>query len=165
MPDVIIEKLTERHLGAVRDIYNYYAENTTATWHAHALTDEEMRPLVFSDDEQYGAFAVLDGDDVVGYVTLKPFKPRDAYAGTAEISVYIKPTALGRGLGQRALTYIEAYAQERAFHVLIAAISGDNAASIALFERNGYEKSAHLKQVGYKFGKRLDAVMYQKIID
>jgi len=45
---------------------------------------------------------------------------------------------------------------------LIATLSGDNIASIRLAEARNFEKCAHLKNVGEKFGKILDVVMYQK---
>jgi len=48
---------------------------------------------------------------------------------------------------------------------LLAIISGDNESSVQLFEKSGYEKCAHFKQVGEKFNKILDVVSYQKIID
>jgi L-amino acid N-acyltransferase YncA len=41
-------------------------------------------------------------------------------------------------------------------------ISGENNASIGLFSRMGYNKCAHLKEVGLKFGRKLDIVYYQK---
>ncbi|MGD2035212.1 MAG: N-acetyltransferase, partial [Bacteroidales bacterium] len=49
-------------------------------------------------------------------------------------------------------------------NVLIGIITGTNKPSIALFETCGYEKCAHFRQVGEKFGKVLDVVGYQKIL-
>ena len=51
------------------------------------------------------------------------------------------------------------------FRVLIGIISADNKQSIALVEKCGFEKCAHFKEVGEKFGKILDVVAYQKILD
>lgn len=33
-----------------------------------------------------------------------------------------------------------------------------------MFERLGYEKSAHFKEIGNKFGRWLDIASYQKIL-
>lgn len=46
----------------------------------------------------------------------------------------------------------------------MALISGENEASIRLFEKCGFECCANIRQVAEKFGKKLDLKMYQKII-
>lgn len=161
----MIEEFREEHLGELTDIYNYYVLNTTATWHTQPMTADEMRKLVVSDNEKYKTFVLSEEGRVCGYVSIREFKPREAYIGTAEIGIYFRREHCGKGLGNAAVHHIETYAKNAGFHVLIAAISGENAGSIRLFEKNGYEKCAHYREVGVKFGKRLDAVSYQKILD
>jgi phosphinothricin acetyltransferase len=58
----------------------------------------------------------------------------------------------------------EEFAQRTGIHVLIVTICGENNMSIKLFEKNGYFKCAHYKEVGKKFGQWLNVVAYQKII-
>ena len=41
-------------------------------------------------------------------------------------------------------------------------VSRDTSASLAFHEKWGFEKTAHLKQVGWKFGQWIDVVMMQK---
>ncbi len=161
----VIEEFREEDLAAVTDIYNYYVLHSTATWHTHPLTEEEMRQLVFTDNVKYKTFVIKDGGAVFGYVSIREFKPRDAYIGTAEIGIYLRKDCCGKGLGGKALKHLEKYAEGAGVHVLIAIISAENDGSIRLFEKNGYEKCAYFKQVGHKFGRHLDAVAYQKILD
>ena len=59
---------------------------------------------------------------------------------------------------------LEKTAFKHGIKVLIGIISGDNQSSIKLFEKCGFEKCGHYKQVGEKFGKILDVVSYQKIL-
>ena len=47
---------------------------------------------------------------------------------------------------------------------LLFRITFKNSGSIKLFEKQGYEKSGHIKNVGEKFGRVLDVVFYQKEI-
>jgi L-amino acid N-acyltransferase YncA len=60
---------------------------------------------------------------------------------------------------------MEGFAKGQGIRVLITHSTGDNAASIRMVEKNGYDKCAHYRQVGEKFGQRLDVVAYQKILD
>jgi L-amino acid N-acyltransferase YncA len=63
-----------------------------------------------------------------------------------------------------ALMHLEKMAAEAGLRNLLGVISGDNQNSIALFEKAGYTKCAHYKNVGEKFNKLLDVVSFQKEI-
>ena len=163
MEDSHFEEITEDYLAEILEIYNYYVENTTTTFHAHTLNATEMRELVFFENPKYQTYVILVGDEVCGYVILTQHKKRETYDATAEVTIYLKAEWIGKDLGTRALTYIESVAQACEIHTLIATICGENAKSIRLFENNGYSKCAHYKEVGKKFGNLLDVVAYQKI--
>jgi L-amino acid N-acyltransferase YncA len=158
------EEIREENLSKVADIYNHYILNTTATFHAHPLTVDEMREIVFFDNPKYKTFVIFDDHDLYGYLIITQHKKREAYDGTAEVTIYLKPGYTGKGIGSVALRYAEEYAQKYHLHVLIATICGENNTSIKLFEKNGYFKCAHYKEVGRKFGQLLDVVAYQKIL-
>lgn len=159
-----IEEITAAHLPVVLDIYNYYVQNTTATFHAKPLTSEQMHELVFFDHPVYRTFIIKEGTEICGYTLITQHKKREAYDGTAEVTIYLKPGFIGKGIGTYAIRHIEDYARKKELHVLVATICGQNENSIRLFERNGYEKCAHYREVGMKFGQWLDVVAYQKIL-
>jgi phosphinothricin acetyltransferase len=164
MNNVSIEEFGEEHLQGALEIYNYYIMNTTATFHAHEMSEDEMRELVFLNSDKYKSFAVMDDDAVVGYVILKQYSKREAYDQTAEVTIYLKHDHIGKGIGRMAAQFIELFAKEKGIHALLAIICGENIDSIRLFERSGYFKCAHYKEVGKKFGRILDVVTYEKLI-
>ncbi|KUG05381.1 phosphinothricin n-acetyltransferase [hydrocarbon metagenome] len=165
MCKVRFEQIEEEHLNSILDIYQYYVLNTTATFHDHALSVDEMKKLVFFDNSKYRTFIIIEDEVIAGYVILKRYKEKGAYDATAEVTVYLKTEYIGRRLGSLAVQYIESYAKTVGIHVLIAYICGENLKSINLFCRNGYFKCAHYKDVGRKFDQVLDVVAYQKILD
>ncbi|HNX29676.1 MAG TPA: N-acetyltransferase family protein [Syntrophomonadaceae bacterium] len=162
--NIIFEEMQEKHLGEVLSIYTYYVLNTTATFHDHELSESEMREIVFFENPKYRTYVIKSSGNICGYVILSQYKKREAYDRTAEVSVYLKPDSIGQGIGSQALKFIEDTAVSQKMHVLIATICGENSKSMHLFERNGYNKCAHYKEVGEKFGQLLDIVTYQKII-
>jgi len=164
MESIEFKEMTEEYLPEVLELYNYYVLNTTATFHTTPLTLAEMREILFFDNPKFKTFVILSGGTVCGYAIAAQFKKREAYDSTAESTVYLKPEYTGKGIGDLAVKYIEDYALTQDFHVLIALICGENTQSIKVFEKNSYEKCAHYKEVGKKFGKWLDVVAYQKII-
>lgn len=157
-------EMKEEDLDNVLHIYSYYILNTTATFHSRLLTRDEMSEIVFFSSEKYKTFVICEEAEVCGYVLITQHKKREAYDDTAEVTIYLKPAYIGKGLGSMALKYIEEYAKIQRLHVLVATICGQNEASIRLFEKNCYSQCAHYKEVGQKFGKLLDIVAYQKII-
>jgi phosphinothricin acetyltransferase len=58
-----------------------------------------------------------------------------------------------------------ARARELGKHVMIAGVDADNAASLRLHARLGFERVAHFREVGFKFGRRLDLVFLQRMLD
>jgi L-amino acid N-acyltransferase YncA len=165
MNQYVFEEISEKHLPEVREIYNHYVLNTTCTFNTHALSLDEMKRMVFFDDQRYKTFVLTEDNSVCGYVFLKPHSEREAYDKTAEVTVYLKPGLIGKGLGSMCIRYIEKHAKVNAFHALLAVICGENEKSIRLFERNGYKKCAHYREIGEKFGRFLDVVVYQKILE
>jgi len=165
MADIQFEELKLQHMQSVLDIYMYYVFNTTATFHARTLSLKDMQEMVLFGSSKYKTFVMTHEGQLYGYVILGPYKKREAYNGTAEVTVYLRHDKTGCGIGSQAVKFIEEYARTKGIHVLIATICGENSRSICLFEKNGYEKCAHYKEVGRKFGKLLDVVAYQKILE
>lgn len=165
MENVRFTELTVEHLPAVLDIYSYYVLHSTATFHSHVLSMDEMKDLVIFKSPLYRTFVIYLDECLCGYVLLTQFKNREAYDGTAEVTIYLKNDSTGKGIGSSALDFIENYASTKELHVLLATICGENSASVGVFEKCGYTKCAHYEEVGKKFGKSLDVVVYQKIID
>jgi L-amino acid N-acyltransferase YncA len=161
---IIFDELTEKDLPAVMEIYEYYVGNSTATFHTGRVTLPEMREFILFGHPVYKSFLIRADNTVCGYCYLSPYKKRQAYDRTAEVTVYLRQEYTGQGIGRLALQRLEEAARATHVRVLIGIITGDNIQSIRLFAREGYEKCAHFKEVGEKFGKVLDVVAYQKIL-
>lgn len=161
----VFTELTEDDLPAVKEIYDYYILNSTATFHTTNISLDELKESVFIHHPKYKSYLINESDKICGYCYLTQYKKRQAYDRTAEITIYLKSGYQGKGTGLKAIDYLESDAIKNGIKVLIAIICGDNTPSIRLFEKAGFEKCAHFKKVGEKFGKILDVMAFQKIID
>jgi L-amino acid N-acyltransferase YncA len=157
-------EITEPDFALIKAIYDYYILNSTATYYTEKISVEELKEFILTGHKKYKSYLIKADDDFCGFCYLSQYKKRQAYDRTAEVSLYLKPEFTGRGIGKKALRRLEAEARKNGISVLIGIISGDNEKSVRLFEKSGYEKCAHYKQVGEKFNKILDVVSYQKII-
>lgn len=161
---VTFSPVTENDLGTIKEIYDYYIQNTTATFHNEPVTIPTLREFLFIKDPKYPSFCIRESDTTIGYCFLTRYKNRQAYDRTVEISIYLRPENTGKGTGTAALKYLEEAAKNAGAHVIIGTLCGENHASIRLMETCGYTRCAQLKNVGEKFGKVLDVVMYEKEI-
>lgn len=162
--DIQFEELREHHLAEIKSIYDWYIENSTATFHTQPIQIEQLKEFIYIGHPLYKSFIIKAGPDLAGYCILTNHKKRQAYDRTAEVTIYLKPEFHKQGIGNVALEYLEQQARGLWLKNLIGVITGDNANSIALFEKAGYIKCAHFKNIGEKFGKVLDVVAYQKEI-
>ncbi len=158
------EKATLNDLVAIKEIYDYYITETTATFHTHPISFEELREIIPFYHKKYPSYLVKADGKTAGYCYLSQFKKRQAYDRTAEATVYLKPEYCGRGIGFKTVTFMEKEALNRDIKVLLGTITGTNENSIRLFAKCGFEKCAHFRQVGQKFDELLDVVVYEKIL-
>ena len=106
----------------------------------------------------------MDGDDVVGFGSLSPYRDRPAYATTVEDSVYVRDDQRGKGIGRLLLDGLLDVAVSHGFHCVIARIVAENEASIALHRAAGFEVVGTEREVGRKFRRWLDVVVLQKLL-
>lgn len=160
------EPVEEKHIEAILEIYNHYVQYTTVTFHSELLNTDEMRSILFFKNPRFGSYTILNEMDVVvGYLILGYYKPRQAYDFTAEVTIYLHPEYLGKGIGRKTMKFIEDIASERKFHALLGVICSENETSINLFKKFGYWECAHFKEVGLKYNRLLDVVVYEKILN
>jgi phosphinothricin acetyltransferase len=148
---------------AISAIYNPYILNTTISFEEEAVTDAAMAQRIA--DVQGGGLPWLvaerDGK-VLGYAYATKWRVRHAYRFSVESSVYLAPEAARQGVGSALYTALLAQLAERGVHLVIGGIALPNDASVALHEKMGYEKVAHFREVGFKFGRWLDVGYWQK---
>lgn len=163
--EVTFQKATLNDLVAIKEIYDYYITQTNATFHTDPISFEELREIIPFYHKKYQSFLVKADGKTAGYCYLAPFKNRQAYDRTAEVTVYLKPEYCGQGIGFKTVSFMEDVARKKDIKVLVGVITGSNENSIRLFARCGFEKVAHFKEVGRKFDELLDVVAYEKILD
>ena len=161
---VRFEAIAEDDLSEVKRIYDWYIANSTATFHTTPIKIEELREFIYINHPRYKSYLIYEDGNLAGYCFLTYFKKRQAYDRTAEVTIYLEPGFYKKGIGKLALGFLEDQAKASGLKNLLGVITGDNAGSITLFEKSGFTKCAHFKNVGEKFGKILDVVSYQKEI-
>lgn len=149
--------------AALAAIWNPVIEGTAATFTTVLKTPEGIA----ADIAARGAcFQVLELDGVpAGLATCFPFRAGPGYAHSCEHSVILAPEARGRGGGRALMEALMAAARAEGQHVMVAAISGENPGAVRFHARLGFEERGRLPQAGRKFGRWMDLILMQKILD
>lgn len=165
MSTPLLRDASAADLPAINEIYNYYVLHSTCTYQLEPETLADRR--IWFDSHSSGGYPVvvaqLDGV-VVGWGSLAKFHARAGYAPSVEASVYIAHEFHRQGLGRTILEHLIERGRAAGFHTVIGGASADQAASIALQESLGFTRVAHFKEVGQKFGKRLDVIYLQLML-
>jgi len=90
--------------------------------------------------------AVLAGD-VVGWAAATPVSSRPVYRGVVEHSIYIDPSARGRGVGRALLGAFIAAAEEGGIWTIQASIFPENAASLRLHRAAGFREVGRRERI------------------
>jgi phosphinothricin acetyltransferase len=101
---------------------------------------------------------------VVGYAYAGKWHGRSAYRFTAESTVYLHEQFVGCGLGRELYEALLLELRSKSVHAVIGGIALPNPASVALHEKLGFEKAAHYREVGFKFGRWIDVGYWQKML-
>lgn len=144
-------------------IYNHYIEHTAITFEEEILAPEEMRQRILETTQTYPWLVYEENGELLGYAYGRKWRERSAYRHSAELTVYLDPSTVGRGIGTELFGALLAELRNREIHCVIGGAALPNPASIALLERFGLRKVAHFSQVGYKLGRWIDVGYWQLV--
>src|SRR2546421_1300417 len=165
MQSTMIRLAAPADLVAINDIYNHYVLHSTCTYQEEPETMEQRHKWFDAHGERHPVTVAVMDDRIVGWGSLSPFHARSAYRNTVENSVYVHHEMHRRGIGSMILQDLIERARVIGHHTIIAGIDGEQTASLALHARFGFEKVAHLKQLGFKFGRWLDVIYMQLMLE
>ena len=149
-------------LPAVVDIYNASIPGRMAT--------ADLAPVSVADRQAWFAefdpgrrplwiYGSADYAQVLGWLSLRSFYGRPAYAETVEVGVYTHPAAQRRGVGRQLLDHAIELGPGLGISTLLAFTFAHNVPSVGLFKSAGFQTWGELPQVA-----RLDGVARDLLI-
>jgi L-amino acid N-acyltransferase len=155
----------ESDLPAVLAIYNDVVATTTAVYRDDPATlDDRVAWWKDRVAQRFPVLVAVSADQVVGFASFGDFRAWPGYRFTVEHSVHVRDDWRGRGVGHALMVPLLERARALGKHVMVAGVDADNAGSIRFHERLGFERAGHLREVGFKFGRRLDLVFLQRML-
>lgn len=166
MSELIIRSIAKDDVFACLSIYNYEVEHGVATLDLEPRTLEEWHEWYNAhSDEQYPIIVGTIDDVVVGYASLSPYRLKDAFKSTVELSIYIHQNYRGRGVATRLMEHILEMAKaDTMIHNVVSVITASNEGSTKLHNRFGFTYCGLTPEVGFKHGKYQDTETYALLV-
>ena len=148
------------------DIYNYEVVNGVATLDLEPRMLPEWQEWYEAHSDEHHPIIVGAVDGVVaGYASLSPYRPKEAYKSTVELSIYIHQDYRGKGIATQLMAHIlEIAKNDPLLHNVVSVITAGNEGSTKLHERFGFTYCGLTPQVGFKHGKYQDTETYALLV-
>ena len=169
--DATVREATDDDVPAITEIYNAIIPTTTIAW-----SDTLQKPAeraAWLQRQRRDQFPVLvaeaaDHRRVIGFASYGHFRGAGLWPGyrfTVEHSIHVRPDAQGRGVGRKLLEVLLERAKASGMHVMVGAIDGANEPSLHFHRRMGFTEVGRMPEVGWKFGRWLDLVLVQRLLE
>jgi phosphinothricin acetyltransferase len=154
---------------AVCALYNASVGTTTVAWTERPEAPDDR--LRWFEQQRADGFPVLvaeTGGEVVGFTSYGSFRGAGKWPGyrhTVEHTIHVDRRNWGAGVGRQLLGELVDRARDAGMHVMVGAIDAENEASLRFHERLGFREVARMPEVGFLFGRWLDLVLVQRLVD
>lgn len=153
---------TVQDVPAMLALYQPYIEHTAITFEYDVPSISSFRQR-FVDITAVCPWLVWEEHgEILGYAYGAPAFERKAYAWCADLSVYLKESAKGRGIGRALYTKLEQLLEAQGYRVLYALVTTANAPSIAFHKALGYREVASFPHCGFKLGQWHGVIWLEK---
>lgn len=186
--EIKIRPAVEKDIPAVNKIHKHYVENTVITFITEPNSDSDALEN-FNKTKNLGLpylVAVDSSETVLGYTYVGPFRGvKPGYRHTLELSLFLSPDHVRKGIGKLLLTRIIAilekpeewrewfegsrlleYKPKQLLAVMAIDIDGPGR-GLKLrdwYVKSGFEERGGLKEVGWKKERWIDTVYLQKTL-
>ena len=162
---LLVRDAGDADVPAILEIYNEIIVSSTAVYSDAPATLGDRRAWWTARVELgYPVLVASDDSGVVGFASFGDFRTWPGYRFTVEHSVHVRTDRRGQGVGSALMRPLIERAAALGKHVIVGGVDADNTASLRFHERLGFERVAHFRQVGFKFGRWLDLVFVQRFL-
>jgi phosphinothricin acetyltransferase len=159
-----IRLAVEADLPAIIKIYNDAIPSRLATADLEPISVESRRNWFHAHGDRYPVWVIVQGNHLMGWLSLQMFYGRPAYYKTAEVSIYIEPVSQGQGLGKHLLAYAINECPNLHIDKLVGFVFSHNLPSRKLFTAYGFDEWGFLPEVAELDGIKRSLVILGKIL-
>ncbi len=145
------------------DVERIYAEGIATKMATFETAPKSQNSWEQQSVQGSAIVAQIESDTALsGWAVLWPVSDRCAYAGVAEVSVYIAESARGKGIGKALLSNLVTVSEQLGLWTLQAGIFEENMPSIRLHEKCGFRIIGVRERLGALEGDWKNIVLMER---
>lgn len=145
-------------------IYNQSIDARDSTMQRARVSEEKVTSWIGGLGPREALLVLDSGRFVAGWGVIRRYSDRGGYRYAAETSVYLDRGQTGRGWGSKLQEELIGRARSFGYHHLVAKVWADNARSVALHRKFGYEIVGVQSEIGRVEGDWVDVAILQKVL-
>lgn len=138
------EPLKQEDYEQVKEIYLEGIATGNATFETNAPEWEEWD----KNHLKHSRIVIKNGEEVIGWAALSTVSGRCVYGGVAEVSVYVKASEWGKGIGKTLLAHLIEESENNNIWTLQAGIFPENLSSIKIHKDSGFREVGFREKIG-----------------
>jgi L-amino acid N-acyltransferase YncA len=154
-------RATPEDAEAIAGIYNQGIADRVATFETRLRSAEDVCAWF---DDVHPIVVVECAGEILAFAAASAYRPRECYAGVAEVSLYVARSARRRGIGGVAMTALIEAAEKAGFWKLLSRVFVENHASRNLIRKFGFREVGVYEKHAQLDGVWRDVVIVERII-
>ena len=114
-------------------------------------TFEKSPPSKIEWDNQHlkaGRLVSIINNQIVGWAALSPISDRCVYSGVCDISIYVKESERGKGIGKKLLSALITESEKAGYWTLQSRIFPENPISLSIHKKLGFKIVGRREKIG-----------------
>ncbi|MCA9151124.1 MAG: N-acetyltransferase [Planctomycetales bacterium] len=152
----MIRTATEADAAEILRIYRPAVQDQVTSLETVLPSEDEMQRRIRTTLVQFPWLVHDDGDRLRGFAYAGPYRQRQAYRWSVEVSIYVDLSVRRQGVGRALYERLFEILTGQGYCAAVAGIVMPNEASRCMHEALGFESSGVIPAVGFKFGSWRD---------
>ena len=156
--EITIRSLQLEDLESILEIFEEGILTGNATF-------ETSPPSKIEWDNQHlqaGRLVARLNDKILGWAALSPISDRCVYSGVCDVSIYVKQSERGKGIGKKLLSALITESEKEGYWTLQSRIFPDNHVSLSIHNKLGFKIVGKRERIGKMNGIWRDILLLER---
>lgn len=151
-------------MPSIAAIREHYVLNSHSTFDTVPPTHDEVREWMgqFSEVTPFQLLVAIQDGVLLGYAATLRYRPKPAFDGTVELSVYLAPDMRSRGVGSALYAELFARSERHGTRNYLAGVALPNEGSLAFHRRHGFVEVGTFVDYARKWGRPISSTWLQR---
>jgi putative acetyltransferase len=119
----------------------------------------------FIQDRGSLLWCIRDGTGTIGAIGVIPGEPGTKISHVAVFFIYLEPACWGKGIGEKALRFLEYEVSDRGYSRLECSVAASNSRALRLYEKAGFTREGVKRKAFLDDDEYTNLIMMGKLLD